>query len=108
MKSRRSVDPSSDEEFEALICDCLDLLLSALPPQQAIVVRAIDLGGTPPQVVADSHGLSLNEVTRHLVRGRQGLKNRIGEMHGTCPKHGLSNCDGYLKDDAKTCFSCSL
>ena len=102
MKSPSNPDPTHDDELEALICDCLDLLLSTLRPEQANVVRAIDVEGALPKSVADRQGLSLNEVITHLALGRQGLKDRIGEMHMICPKHGLTGCDCHLKGDAVT------
>ncbi len=102
VKSPSNPDPIHDEELGALICDCLDLLLSTLPPQQANAVRAIDLEGAVPKSVADKHGLSLNEVTMHLALGRQGLKDRIGEMHMICPQHGIAGCGCQLNGDAKT------
>ena len=100
MKLPSDPDPMRDDELESLICDCLDLLLSTLPPEQATIVRAVDLEGALPQWVADNHGLSLNEVTRQLALGRQSLTERFGEMQMICPKHGLAGCDCHLKGDA--------
>ena len=95
-------DPIRDDELEALICDCLDMLLTTLPPEQANVVRAVDVEGASPQSVAESHGLSLSQVTTHLALGRQGLKDRFGEMLMICPQHGLAGCACHLKGDADT------
>lgn len=85
-----------------LICDCFDLLLPSLPPEQANVVRAIDVEGALPQSVAENLGLSLNEVITFLVQGRHGLKDRFGEMHMICPQHGLAGCDCHRKGDPET------
>ena len=93
-------NPIRDDELEALICSCLDLLLPSLPPEQADVVRAIDVEGVPPQSVADSLGLRLDEVTTYLALGREGLKNRFGEMCMICPLHGLAGCDCHLQGNA--------
>ncbi len=62
-----------DDAVAKLSCDCLDLLLPTLPPEQAIVVRAIDMDGASPQSVVERLGLSLDAVTRNLALGRQGL-----------------------------------
>ena len=102
MKSPSNPDPTGDEELEALICDCLDLLLSTLPPEQANIVRAIDLEGRLPQSVADEHGLKIPELTRLLEAGRKALNGRFGEMQLICPRHGLAGCDCHLNGDAKT------
>ncbi len=102
MRSPGKPDPVHDDELEALICDCLDLLLPTLPPEQANAVRAIDVEGALPQSVANMLGRSLNEVTTCLDLGRQGLKDRFGEMHMMCPRHGLAGCDCHLKGDPAT------
>jgi len=98
MKSPCNPDPSRDDELEALICDCLDLLLSTLPPEQANIVRAVDVDGEQPRSVADTQGQSLNAVTQHLALGRQGLKERFAEMCPICPQHGLAGCGCQLKN----------
>ena len=100
MKSSPTPEPFRDAELEALICDCLDLLLPTLPPEQADIVRAIDLEEMPPQTVADNLGQSLHEVTRRLALGRQGLKDRIGEMHLIRTPHVPADCASDPKDDA--------
>ena len=100
MKSPSHSEPIRDEELEALLSDCLDLLLTTLPPEQARVVRAIDMGGALPQSVADMLGLSLNEVTNYLALGRQGLEDRFGQMHMICPEHGLECCDCHSKGNS--------
>lgn len=102
VKSRGKPDPICDDELEALICDWLDLLWPTLLPEQANVVRAIDVEGALPQSVADLLGLSLNEVTTYLVLGRQCLTDQFGEMKKICPQHGLAGCDCHLKGDAET------
>ncbi|MEH6647836.1 hypothetical protein [Sulfitobacter sp.] len=99
MKLPGRPDQISDDELEALICDCLDLLLPTLQPEQAMVVRAIDVEGVSPQSVADTLGFSLSEVTKYLDSGRQSLKDRFGEMRMICPEHGLAGCDCHLKGD---------
>lgn len=102
MRSPGKSDPVRDDELEALICDCVDLLLPTLPSEQARVVRAIDVERASPQSVADTAGLSLNEVTTYLVLGRQCLKVRFGDMHMICPHHGLAGCDCHLKGNPET------
>ena len=102
MKLPGNPDPIHDDGLEALICGCLDLLLSTLPPEQANFVRAVDVEGAVPQSVAESHGLSLSQVTTHLALGRQCLADRFGEMLMICPQHGLAGCACHLNGDADT------
>lgn len=82
-----------DEEIEALICDCIELLLPTLPMDQAEVVYAIDVEGASLRSLSEQRGLSLKDVRRHLAEGRLGLQNRFGELHKVCPNHGLSACN---------------
>lgn len=90
-----------DDELEALICDCLDVLLPVLPPDQANIVRAVDMEGASPQSVADTLGRDLNEVVTFLSLGRQGLKDLFGELSMICPEHGLAGCDCHSKCASK-------
>jgi len=100
MKSLINPVAVHDDELKTLICDCVDVFLSTLPPKQANVVRAVDMEGVPPQSVADIQGLSLKEVNAHLALGRQTLKGRFGEMLSIWPPLRLAGCDGHSKGDA--------
>jgi DNA-directed RNA polymerase specialized sigma24 family protein len=102
MKLLRNPDSIRDEELEALICDCLDLLLSTLPPEQANIVRAVEVEGVLPQSVAEIQGLSLRQVNKQLALGRQGLKDLFGEMKMVCPQHGLAGCGCHLMGNTET------
>lgn len=102
MKPPGKPDLVHDDELEALICDCIDLLLQTLPAEQAQIVRAIDLERASIHSVAEELGLSLSEVTTILISGRRGLKDRFGEMHIICPQHGLAGCNCLLKSDPES------
>lgn len=99
MKSVGNPDPIGDDELEALICDCIEILFQTLPADQASIVRAIDLEGASPQSVADTLGLGLGEVATSLALGRQGLKATFGEMSRICPVHGLAGCECHRMGD---------
>ena len=101
MRSPRAPGSIRDDELEALICDCLDVLLPVLPPNQANIVRAVDMEGASPQSVADTLGRDLDEVVTSLSLGRQGLKDLIGELSMICPEHGLAACDCHSKRVSK-------
>jgi len=91
-----------DAELEALICACLDVLLTTLPPEQARVVRAVDVEGAPLPSVADTNGLDLGEARALLARGRQGLQARFGQMHKIRPSVNSANCGCCAEDDVET------
>ena len=99
MKLPGKPDLVHDDELEALICDCVDLLLPTLPPEQAMVVHAIDVEGASAQLVAEKLGLSMRDVTACLAAGRQSLKKRFGEMQMICPQHGFAGSDCLLRSN---------
>ena len=85
-----SIEP--DDELEETICNCLYKLLPTLKPEYAEVIWRIDLLEKPRDRVAASLGVSLNNITVRLHRGRQALKKRLEEMCMTCPVHGFLDC----------------
>ena len=85
-----SIEP--DDELEEAICNCLYKLLPTLKPEYAEVIWRIDLLEEPRDRVAASLGVSLNNITVRLHRGRQALKKRLEEMCMTCPVHGFLDC----------------
>ena len=85
-----SIEPY--DELEEAICNCLYKLLPTLKPEYAEVIWRIDLLEEPRDRVAASLGVSLNNITVRLHRGRQALKKRLEEMCMTCPVHGFLDC----------------
>lgn len=51
-----------------------------------------DRDGEPRDRIAASLGVTLNNVTVRLHRGRQALKKRLDQMCLTCPVHGFLDC----------------
>ncbi len=93
MKGQTGSDPASDPELDELICECIDIFLSTLPPEQATILRRVDIDGERPEDVAHSLGLSAKMIADQLGCGRQALKERFAEMSRICPEHGLDGCD---------------
>lgn len=100
-----------DEELDETICNCLYKLLPTLKPEYAEVIWRVDLQEQPREAVAKDLGITLNNLTVRLHRGRQALKTRLEQMCLTCPVHGFLDCDcdavekvrarfQALKDDA--------
>jgi RNA polymerase sigma-70 factor (ECF subfamily) len=100
-----------DEELDEAICNCLYKLLPTLKPEYAEVIWRVDLQEQPREAVAKDLGITLNNLTVRLHRGRQALKTRLEQMCLTCPVHGFLDCDcdaaekvrarfQALKDDA--------
>ena len=72
-----------DVELDGVVCNCLYKLLPTLNPDYAEVIWRADILGEP------CVGITLNNVTVRIHRGRQALKKRLEEMCLTCPVHGF-------------------
>ncbi len=90
-----------DHELEEAVCNCLYKLLPTLKPEYAEIVWRVDLLEEPRERVAASLGITLNNVTVRLHRGRQALKKRLEEMCSTCPIHGFLDCSCDEVEEAR-------
>lgn len=81
-----------DAALDDAVCNCLYKLLPTIKPSYAEVVRRVDLLGEARDQVAPHLGVTLNNVTVRLHRGRRALKKRLEEMCLTCPTHGFLDC----------------
>lgn len=81
-----------DDELDRMVCNCLHRLLPTLKPEYGEIVWRADLLGEPRDRIAASLGVTLNNVTVRLHRGRQALRKRLEEMCSSCPTHGFLDC----------------
>lgn len=81
-----------DHELDEAVCNCLHKLLPTLKPEYADIIWRADLLDEPRDRIAASLGVTLNNVTVRLHRGRQALRKRLEEMCRTCPTHGFLDC----------------
>jgi RNA polymerase sigma factor (sigma-70 family) len=103
-----AVEP--DGELDGAVCNCLYKLLPTLKPDYAEVIWRADILGEPRDRIAASLGITLNNVTARIHRGRQALKKRLEEMCLTCPVHGFLDCrcdeaERIRQQRAETCTS---
>ena len=99
-----SVQNGFDEELDEAICNCLYKLLPTLRPEYAEVIWRVDLQEQPRNAVAKDLGITLNNITVRLHRGRQALKTRLEQMCLTCPVHGFLDCDCDAAEKARARF----
>ena len=90
-----------DEELDEAVCACLYKLLPTLKPEYAEVIWRVDLLEQPREAVAEDLGITLNNITVRLHRGRQALKTRLEQMCLTCPVHGFLDCDCDAAEKAR-------
>lgn len=84
--------PAPDDELTREICACFKRLLPTLKPEYAELVQRIDLGGESPAAVAESTGITYNNLMVRLHRSRQALRGRLEASCGACTKHGCLDC----------------
>jgi RNA polymerase sigma-70 factor (ECF subfamily) len=83
---------AADPDLDSAICNCLYRLLPTLKPEYADIIRRADILGETRDGLAEALGISQNNLTVRLHRGRQALRKRLEEMCRTCPIHGFLDC----------------
>lgn len=81
-----------DSELMDEVCACLNRLLPTLKPEYSDLLLRIDLKGESPQEVADSTGVTYNNLMVRLHRARQALRKSLELSCGACTRHGCLEC----------------
>ncbi|TFV75325.1 RNA polymerase sigma factor [Bradyrhizobium frederickii] len=76
----------------SVVCECLHVHLSLLKPEHAEVIRRVDLGGEPRELVAADLGVTVNNLTVRLHRARQALKERLEQTCVVCLEESFWEC----------------
>lgn len=84
--------PGDDADLLREVCTCVNDLLGTLKPEYADILRRVDLGESRLDQVATELGITANNAAVRLHRARQGLRQRLEQMCGTCARHGCLNC----------------
>jgi RNA polymerase sigma-70 factor (ECF subfamily) len=87
-----AMHPPTDEELHREVCACMERLLPSLKPEYGELVSRLDLKGESPTEVADSLGITVNNLQVRLHRARQALKRSLELSCGACTKHGCLEC----------------
>ncbi|MEO7425950.1 MAG: sigma-70 family RNA polymerase sigma factor [Fibrobacteria bacterium] len=81
-----------DEELLGEVCACLKRLLPTLKSEYGGLINRIDLNGELPATVAESLGITYNNLLVRLHRARQALRKSLEQSCGACAKHGCLDC----------------
>ena len=81
-----------DEADEKLLCQCFKRLLPSVPEQYRELLLRIDLEGQDPADVAESLGVTKNNLTVRLHRARKHLRDLLSKNCQACSKHGCLDC----------------
>ncbi|MET0556203.1 MAG: sigma-70 family RNA polymerase sigma factor [Vicinamibacteria bacterium] len=76
----------------AALCRCFEPLVATLPPDQARVLRRVDLEEARPVDVAAELGVTANAAMVRLHRARRALRERLLETCRACAEHGCLDC----------------
>jgi RNA polymerase sigma-70 factor (ECF subfamily) len=82
-----------DAEEKGDLCACVLPLLKALPPEDAALLRQVDMDGASPTELATAQGVRVNTVNVRLHRARQKLRAQLETVCRTCATHGCLDCD---------------
>ena len=84
--------PGVDAELMDTVCACLGELVETLKPEYADAVRRVDLGNTSVKTFAETTGITANNASVRLHRGREALRRQVQRACGTCADHGCLDC----------------
>lgn len=84
------VAPTPDDD--RALCRCFEPLVETLPPDQARVLRRVDLEEARPTDVAAELGVTANAAMVRLHRARRALRARLLETCRACAEHGCLDC----------------
>ena len=84
--------PAVDDELMQTVCACVGQLVETLKPEYAEAVRRVDLGETSVKAYAEAAGISANNASVRLFRGREALRRQVMRACGTCADHGCLDC----------------
>jgi RNA polymerase sigma factor (sigma-70 family) len=82
--------PTPDDD--RTLCRCFEPLVATLPPDQARILRRVDLEEARPVDVAAEDGITANLAMVRLHRARRALRVRLLEACRACAKHGCLDC----------------
>ncbi|HXS81315.1 MAG TPA: sigma-70 family RNA polymerase sigma factor [Methylomirabilota bacterium] len=84
--------PAADEALLNAVCGCVREMLDTLKPEYALAVRRVDLEEMSVKAFAESAGITPNNASVRLFRGREALREQLRRSCGTCATHGCLDC----------------
>lgn len=78
--------------WETQLCACLGRVVDTLKPQQAELLRRVDLDGESVQATAKALGITPNNASVTLLRARQDLRKKLQAFCGACADGACLDC----------------
>lgn len=86
-------DPGGDvQDLSRRICTCGNELIDALKPEDAELIRRVELAEEPLGRVAKDLGITRNNARVRLHRARRALREALRARCGACAGHGCLDC----------------
>lgn len=83
---------SYETELRNQACACVTELIQELKPEYRDAVQHIDLAEEPVSTYAATKGITVNNATVRLHRGRKALAGRLAQTCGVCAEHKCIDC----------------
>jgi RNA polymerase sigma factor (sigma-70 family) len=87
-----AADEPQEPELRNAICQCLAGVLDTVKPEQAALLRKVDLEGQSVAEVARAEGITANNAAVRLHRARAALRDRLRQTCGACARHACLDC----------------
>lgn len=91
---------TEDAELKSTVCACILRLTATLKPEQAAILRGVDLEGASVAGFAQAAGISANNASVRLHRARLTLAQRVLESCGDCCRQGCAECECEPDEEA--------
>ena len=89
----QEADAALDEEEKRDLCKCVQPLMEALSPEDAALLRQVDMEGASATELAAQQGVRVNTLNVQLHRARQKLRTQLETFCRSCATHGCLDCD---------------
>ena len=84
---------TTDHEAHRQLCGCFESLIPSLKPNQAALLRLVELEGQSVSAAAITLGLSANNASVTLHRARAELRVKLVDFCGSCASGACLDCD---------------
>ncbi len=81
-----------DEELFRAVCSCVNDVIAVLKPQDARLIRSVELENEPVAQAAKEIGITPGNASVRLHRARRALREGLQTMCGVCAEHGCLDC----------------
>ncbi|MGE0193683.1 MAG: RNA polymerase sigma factor [Planctomycetota bacterium] len=92
LKGQAHGGASLEADLHDALCACVGGLLTGLRPEQADLLRRVELEGQRVKDVAEALGIAEGTAAVRLHRARQALGDALKGACGACATHGCRDC----------------